>query len=58
MFSMGTICLRNWPSCNNISSMLIRKKGEFGRTRIDYLGHVISGNGVEADPSKIQAMVD
>ena len=35
-----------------------RKKCEFGRIQIDYLGHVISGTGVVANLSKIQAMVD
>ena len=38
--------------------MLIGKKNEFKRTRIDYLGHVILGNGVALDLSKIQAVVE
>ncbi|KAL5552261.1 hypothetical protein UlMin_002437 [Ulmus minor] len=33
-----------------------QKKCMFGQPRIDYLGHVISGLGVSADPSKVQAM--
>ncbi|KAL9422408.1 hypothetical protein AB3S75_034641 [Citrus x aurantiifolia] len=33
-----------------------RKKCEFGRTQVAYLGHIISGQRVSADPSKIQAM--
>ncbi|KFK24528.1 hypothetical protein AALP_AAs46225U000100, partial [Arabis alpina] len=34
-----------------------KKKCEFGRTELEYLGHVVSGKGVAADPEKIQAMV-
>ncbi|KAL9448268.1 hypothetical protein AB3S75_015693 [Citrus x aurantiifolia] len=33
-----------------------RKKCEFGRTQVAYLGHIISGQEVSADPSKIQAI--
>ncbi|KFK22868.1 hypothetical protein AALP_AAs42979U000100, partial [Arabis alpina] len=34
-----------------------QRKCEFGRTKLEYLGHVVSGQGVAADPEKIQAMV-
>ena len=30
----------------------------FGMRRLEYLGHIISGDGIEADPNKIKAMVD
>ncbi|KAJ9535934.1 hypothetical protein OSB04_un000902 [Centaurea solstitialis] len=33
-----------------------RKKCVFGQTKVDYLGHIVTRNGVEADPSKIVAM--
>ncbi|KAK9211844.1 hypothetical protein WN943_001222 [Citrus x changshan-huyou] len=39
-----------------IAFMPTEKKSEFGRTQVAYLGHIISGKGVAADPSKIQAM--
>ncbi|XP_026459874.1 uncharacterized protein LOC113360593 [Papaver somniferum] len=33
-------------------------KCSFGQPEIEYLGHIITGNGVMADPAKISAMVD
>jgi hypothetical protein len=31
--------------------------GHFGCQKVEYLGHVITEEGVEADPSKIEAML-
>lgn len=33
-----------------------RSKCTFGSPSVDYLGHIISGAGVQANPSKIEAM--
>lgn len=33
-------------------------KCDFAQTQISYLGHIISGQGVSTDPSKIQSIVD
>lgn len=35
-----------------------RSKCQFGQQRIEYLGHIISHNGVSTDPDKVQDMVD
>lgn len=35
-----------------------KKKCAFGQSRIEYLGRIVSKNGVEADPSKIRYIVD
>lgn len=35
-----------------------RKKCEFGKTHMAYLGHIISKKGVAVDDSKVQAMID
>jgi hypothetical protein len=35
-----------------------KSKCRFGCKKVDYLGHIVSESGVQADPGKIQAMVD
>ncbi|KAA0036455.1 Ty3/gypsy retrotransposon protein [Cucumis melo var. makuwa] len=35
-----------------------KKKCSFAQLKIEYLGHVISGEGVEVDPDKIKAIAD
>lgn len=31
-----------------------QKKCQFGRDKIDYLGHIVSKNGVEVDPERLK----
>nr|GEW16886.1 hypothetical protein [Tanacetum cinerariifolium] len=35
-----------------------RKKCVFGQKQVDYFGHIVTGDGVQADLSKISAMLD
>jgi len=37
---------------------LKRSKCLFAQRRLEYLGHIISQQGIQADPTKIQAMID
>jgi hypothetical protein len=41
---------------NNLNAKLDKYK--FGTTQIEYLGHIISENGVATDPRKIEAMIN
>lgn len=36
--------------------MVNRKKCSFGQDKIEYLGHVVSKDGVKADPCKVSDM--
>ena len=33
-------------------------KCEFGKHRVEFLGHFVSGEGIAMDPAKVQAIVD
>ena len=39
-------------------SLYANKKCSFAQPKIEYLGHIISGGGVEVDPEKIRSIVD
>ncbi|CAH9138635.1 unnamed protein product [Cuscuta epithymum] len=50
--------LRKVLQALNANQLVINsKKCSFGRSQLVYLGHIISGQGVAADPTKIEAMV-
>lgn len=34
-----------------------KKKSSFGQQEIEYLGHLISGEGVSADPKQVEDMI-
>lgn len=38
--------------------MVNRKKCSFGKEKLEYLGHIVSGQGVAADPNEIKDMLD
>ena len=42
----------------NVGLKLKPSKCEFFKERISYLGHIVSKNGVETDPKKIQVILD
>lgn len=38
--------------------LFAKNKCSFGQAKVEYLGHVITGEGVSVDPVDIQAIVD
>ncbi|MCH1581922.1 MAG: macro domain-containing protein, partial [Flavobacteriales bacterium] len=58
-FSDHLMHLRKVFECLSASGLRVSlKKCSFGQAKTEYLGHVISEAGVEADPKKIQAVND
>jgi len=60
---------RNWKDHNNHLDKVLqflednhlfakRSKCEFGKGELEYLGHIISGEGVKVDPKKIYSTLD
>ena len=35
-----------------------KKKSEFFQPRLEYLGHIVSGDGISVDPKKIEVIVN
>ena len=46
-----------FTSLSQAQYYLKRSKCVFGQRQLDYLGHVVSGSGVQPDPSKVQAII-
>ena len=47
-----------YDRCNEKCIILNEKKADIGRNEITFMGHKITGNGIEADPAKISAILD
>ena len=48
---------RNLKRIEEAGVTLNESKCQFGKTRIQFLGHVIDENGISADPEKVSALV-
>jgi hypothetical protein len=49
---------KNFTALRDAGLKLNPSKCAFGVNRVTYLGHVISKNGIEVDPDKVQAVRD
>ena len=47
-----------YDRCYEKCIVLNEQKAEIGRSEIMFMGHKITGNGIEADPAKISAILD
>ncbi|GJU28568.1 retrotransposable element Tf2 [Tanacetum coccineum] len=57
----GRTSERLWPLCQVLKGRKLsdnRKKCIFGQKQVEYLGHIVSSDGVKANPSKITAMTE
>eukprot|EP00731_Ephydatia_muelleri_P007875 Em0004g213a len=42
--------------CNDIHMMLNKEKCRFGSSKVVYLGHIISAEGISTDPERVKGM--
>ena len=50
--------MRALEQIKKAGATLNKDKCQFGKERIEFLGHVIDANGISADPNKLSALVE